>query len=74
LLGPVRDRAQVAGTRLKSAPFRKGDRVRDAWGNLGEVVGIEFVNGGVLDVLIVRYPDGREVRRSLMAHGFEKVE
>jgi hypothetical protein len=74
LVGRARTQANVAGARLRGAPFRKGDKVRDAWGNVGTVIGIEFVNGGVLDILIVRYDDGREVRRSLMAHGFEKIE
>jgi len=74
LLGRARTQMSVAGARLRGAPFRKGERVRDVWGNEGTVTGIEFVNGGVLDVVIVRYDDGREVRRSLMAHGFDKVE
>ena len=72
-LGRARDTAKVAGARLRGAPFRTGDRVRDIWGTVGTVTAIEFVNGGVLDIVIVRFDDGRERRLSLMAHGLEKI-
>jgi hypothetical protein len=73
MLGRARESARVAGARLKGAPFRKGDRVRDIWGNEGTVTGVEFVNGGALDIVIVRFDDGRELRLSLMAHGLDKL-
>jgi hypothetical protein len=73
VFGRARTRAQVAGARLKGAPFRKGDRVRDTWGNTGTVTSIEFVNGGSLDIVIVQFDDGRERRLTLMAHGLERI-
>jgi len=72
-LGRSRTAARVAGVRLPGAPFRTGDRVRDTWGNPGTVSAIEFVNGGALDIVIVRFDDGHERRLSLMAHGLEKI-
>ncbi len=48
-----------------NAPFHKGDRVRDTAGNVATVLGIEYVNGGGLNVLVTRFPDGRLVKRAL---------
>jgi hypothetical protein len=74
LFGRAREPARVAGARSATAAFRKGDRVRDPWGNKGIVTGVEFVNGGALDIVIVRFDDGRERRMSLLAHGLQKLD
>lgn len=66
--------ARAAGARLQTPAFRPGDRVRDPWGREATITGVEFVDGGALDMLIARYDDGREVRRSLMANEFEKLD
>jgi len=67
--GPRSARSVLGGR----APFRKGDRVRDVNGDEAVVLGIEFVDGEALDVVVIRYPDGRTARAPIGSHHLDRV-
>jgi hypothetical protein len=56
------------------APFRKGDRVRDVNGDEAVVLGIEFVDGEALDIVVIRYADGRKARAPMGRHHLDHIE
>jgi hypothetical protein len=59
LFGIIDEQDRADRPNLARQPFRKGDTIRDTQGFNATVVGIEFVNGAGLDLVVIRYADGR---------------
>jgi hypothetical protein len=54
-------------------PFRIGDRVRNTWGREGTVVHIDPRAQHGLDLVRIRFDDGREFDYAAVAHDLEPV-
>jgi hypothetical protein len=72
----VANRASGRATPLaeSSLPFQVGDRVRDAWGNLGSVTEIDVRTEHGLGRITVKYEDGRSLSSAAIAHGLERAD
>jgi len=57
-----------------SLPFKVGDRVRDAWGNVGSVTEIDVRAERGLGRIAVRFDDGRLSSAAAVAHGLERAD
>lgn len=55
-------------------PFKVGDRVRDAWGNVGRVTAIDLRADHGLGRITVRLEDGRISHSVAAAHGLEAAD
>ena len=72
----IRNRASPGAAPLaeSSLPFKVGDRVRDALGNLGRVTEIDVRAEHGLGRISVRCDDGRTLSFAAVAHGLEPAE
>jgi hypothetical protein len=75
LVGLAHDGPRSARSVLANRqPFRTGDRVRDVNGDEAVVLGIEYVDGEALDIVVIRYPDGRRARAPMGRHHLDRIE
>ena len=55
-------------------PFEVGDRVRDSFGNVGQVTGIDLRAEHGLGRITVKLDDGRISHSAAVAHGLERAD
>jgi hypothetical protein len=55
-------------------PFKVGDRVKDAWGNVGSVTEIDLRAAHGLGRITVKFQDGRALSFVADAHGLERAD